>query len=155
MPDTPPPTQPHPFALGSAVLALSAAAALAFALAVVFTGIAVGDRVEMAALIRPAVVGWLSSLAALGPVAMLAHGGPHGVLRGYLIGAGTRVLICLLAAVLFIKLSEPTRTAVILTLVGTYLVTLFVESALVARHLWSTPRTLSPTPPQMLPEASA
>ncbi len=78
---------------------------------------------------------WGSSILGLLPVAVGYRLGVMGTAYGYFIGAGIRVLICILATVMALR-SDWAIRAWLTTLMGLYLPLLMLEAGLVGRYLW-------------------
>ena len=94
------------------------------------------SKVESVAICAMAMVAWASSIIGLMPVIVLGPKGVRPTVVGYFIGAGARVLICIVAAVVLIKAIHLPAEAVMITLVVMYLPMLFLESTCVCRYLW-------------------
>lgn len=87
------------------------------------------------AILVAATVVWGSALLGLLPVSIACRWGVIPTAYGYFIGAGTRVVICLVTTVVALRLGWPAGPWAT-TLLGIYLPLLFVEVGLVGRFLW-------------------
>lgn len=94
-----------------------------------------GPLTALAVAVTAAVV-WAASLIGLAPVALLEKRGAQRFVVGYFVGAASRVVICLVAAVACVKAFELPIRPVMITLVAIYLPMLFLESGLVSWYLW-------------------
>lgn len=94
-----------------------------------------------------ALVVWLSSLLSLLPVVVLGPAGVQPTVAGYFAGAGARVLVCIVSAIVLVRGFDLPRETVLLTLAAMYLPLLFVEAGFVAAYLWkkdSLPKAKAP-----------
>jgi hypothetical protein len=82
-----------------------------------------------------AIVVWFSSLISVLPLARGNYDGPIQLMKAYFIGAGLRVVVCLLALVVAIKMMNLSPIPLVATLFVMYLPLLFTETGLVVRHL--------------------
>ena len=124
------------FPCWSSCLILSVTTLLLFGVAWWAVTLIFGDSPSIHhAIQRAGIVVWGSSILGLLPVMAGCRLGVMGTAYGYFIGAGIRVLICILATVIALRsdwLIRPWLT----TLMGLYLPLLMLEAGLVGRYLW-------------------
>ncbi len=131
----------HKFPLISCMLALSGVAL------VVGAGASYGVPVGLEALlgkgqggsfescVAMALVVWLSGLLGVLPVSLLGRGGVMGVVRGWFIGTGLKLLVSITAGVILIKVWGYQLNPVMLTLALMYLAMLPVSMFFVLNYL--------------------
>ncbi len=130
---SPQPSHP-PFAALSATVWLTLTAMVALGLAWLI--VPHETVTDTRGLLLAAAVSWIAALLALAPVTLLGPLGVMATIWGYFIGAGGRIVLCVLAGAMLVKLAHLPAKSVMLTLVVMYLPLLMVEASLVARYLW-------------------
>lgn len=99
---------------------------------------AAGRPVEGAQVAVVTMVGvvWVSTLLSLVPVAAVWRRGVVAAVSGYFVGAAMRFAMCLVAAVLAVKVWAMPAAIVMITLAAAYLPLLFLEVAILTKQLW-------------------
>ncbi len=118
------------------VVGLSLLAVLWLVLPMLFADV---DATREAVLIM-GLVAWLSSLISVLPVTGVSATRSRNVLlfvKAYFLGAGARVVACLLAVVFVIKSRQLPEAPTVVTLMVMYLPLLFIETASVTRFIKS------------------
>ncbi len=93
------------------------------------------DRAHESVALTVAVV-WGATILSLIPMVTVSRRGVIPIVSGYFVGAALRFAISLVAAVLAVKVWDMPVNVVLITLAVTYPPLLFVETAMVGKHLW-------------------
>jgi hypothetical protein len=88
-----------------------------------------------AAVLASVAASWLAALIGIVPLAVRGPAGVMPAIWGYFLGAAVRMVLCVAAAGAFIKLARWPAGPVAVTLVGSYLLLLLVETKIAARYL--------------------
>lgn len=92
-----------------------------------------GDGAE--AVLWTGIICWLAGLLGLLPVALAGSRAVMTIVRAYFTGAAIRMLLSLLAVLLFVKWMKFPTGPVVVTLLAVYLPMLYLETYLVVRHV--------------------
>lgn len=124
------------FPAGRIVAYVTITAAVVGVVALSLTALTADSSTTRPAVLFSVMATWVVAILAVLPVATLARRGVRATLIASLLGMAVRMMLCLGVALLGIYILDMPATVLLLTMVGGYVVMLFVEVAFVARYLW-------------------